>query len=1280
MADPFAAFEGRYGRQSGGGDGGDIWGNWEKNFTFARLDPSKSQKAGGLNRLNEQQLATFGYKPSDIADWNDLPERKQKKLEDILTSVISKSSPTLNTSYKPGSLPNNNVQNMDLGKYENRVKAIDQLFADTPKNAEAYTQALYGGLGRQAINLAPMAVAPFGLLNALAQSLPQTKQLQEKAKYEFFPEAGQRKNSLAPTKLEDYTPSMQAFRLAGSASKGVVETIGTGALGNVMRAGAAGSGLVKALSGGGKVAQGASKVIPWLADSAGSSGFQAVGNGGDIGRGVVEGVGYDAAFNVFTRGLSKFARKLNAPKELEGLLKSQRDMNGIAAAINDANISQSVKKQLEGEVKRLSGTLALPSPSGKLYGEGFTATEKPNIAMMGAISRLKSIEDTLSRATKGKSNIDPGRFISLKNERDSILEQINNGNLQPKPRAASNAIGDDFYSGGTISREIPTPKTPDEIEVAKVLSPDYASTESKAIKDASKLGVVDRLKDIKQKFAGRAIDDVAILENTARKANKNLTPTEDVGYGIDRVRRSDIIAQQFGKDAGLEDIIKTHGGKDFDEASIFLRDKRALELYNKSGENVANVDLGKAAKNVEQNSVKFAELTRQTQEYNQKFLDKVADYGLISRETADMLKRENPDYVPMNRVMDEVEKSFGGGSPVSLSTQNVVQAIRGSDREVKNVFENMYENMGRAVKQGERNQAAKTLASYADMEGNPFGMRELRPSEAIGNKNTFSFLDNGVKRTFEIDAKFQEAVKGMNGAEIGIIGKMFAPTARILKSGATGLNVVFGIRNVPKDQQFSTIISKHPILNIKNFFKALGDTAGLGEFGDELARYGGGTIEADVFRKMGKTVNQIRADRSVGSKLAYKAVRPNQWLRTVEDTIGKTEELTRTMNARSYYDAAIKAGKGKDEAMREAVNAYNKVSVDFLRAGSIGRQLNAVIPYLNPGIQGSRTFLKAMKERPIQTGAKLIAGVYAPMAALTAYNLADPDRREIWNDLPQFEKEGSLIMILPGAKKNSKGGYDGVIKLPTNPAFAAVNGLIAKGVEAMHGQGSVNGKDVVTTLLETLQPISSDPMKALGQLTPQVMKPAIEQFANKSLFTGAPIVGENMLSKAPNEQVKDYTSGTARAIGNMLNISPIRVEAFIKQNLAEVGSQGLNASDNILAALGKIPKEQIGGRSISAGLTGALTQARGGQSVDTFYSALEEAKPQRSTYIDKVNAAVDSSDYGKAKSLAEEYNRLLDDKLSDFNKIYKKDSSLEDALKKAYINTSDRAIKSRKSR
>lgn len=1257
-------FRARFG--GGGGKGSSTTGNilqdFESHFNVARLNPKNSQKAGGLNRLTEEQLASFGYKPSDIEDWNDLPERKQKKLEDVLTQISSSNiSPYLAPGYKIGSISErdkgNPGQMQDLstrgglqaglrggagGVLEGVIRGGSDMFGFGGHTAGEYTPQYlrqHPEVDRSALRESPESN---GKAYVDRMNTPYTIKEPLEAGLNVALMRG------APATRFFGAGSTIAGRTAGAALKGGLENTAFGVATDLLNDKGTIEGRTRPFDG-----SFGSRVEAALTNA--PSNFAAGAALGSVIGQKKKTSPDDNLTNIFF-----------ADKELRSLVKQQNSLEGVLGVINDANISKEVKRDLTKKVNTLSDTLALPEAKVAAYGEGFTMNNADS-AITSASKQIKNIEKKLSDMESGKVPTTPQDYLALKQHRDDVINAVQNRDLTPPKRTTAVAETAPTVIRTSNSVDI----APKPISMAEVLAPDYAASQTKAIRDASKSGLRDRLSELRRKFTSTQIDDIGILDKTIK--GKGLAADRDIGKLIDRSRRSDIMATRFGEDSGLNQIIRDYGDKGtFDEASIFLRDKRAVELYNKTGKNIAGVDLAKAAKNVDMNAAKYADLSARVKEYNNQFLDVVSGYGLISKDAAAYLNKEYPDYVPFNRVMDEIEKSFGGGSNASLSKQGVVQSIKGSEREINNVFENMYENMGRAFKQGEINNSAKTLSSYSEIPGNPFGIRELKPTEIVGNKNTFSYLDNGVKRTFEIKPEFMDAVKGMGNVELGVLGKVFAPATRVLKASATGLNVVFGVRNIPKDQQFSFIVSKHPILGLKNFFRAMGDVVGVGDFAKELQKYGGGSIEADVFRKMGKTVKQVRAERNLGSNIAFKSVRPNQWLRTLENTIGKTEELTRTQNARAYFESAIKSGKSKDIAMREAADAYNKVSVDFLRAGSIGRQLNAAIPFYNPGIQGTRTFLSAMKERPVQTGTKLIASVYMPMAALTAYNIADPARREIWNDIAPYDKEGNLILILPGAKKEGN-GYTGVIKMPVNPAFSAINGLIGKTIE-----GTAKTPDIAKAIVETLQPFPSEPRKLLGQLTPQLLKPSIEQAANHDFFTDSPIVSDSIKNKPLQEQKYDSTSGTAIQIGKLLGISPVRVEKFIKQNLAEVGNQGLNASDNVLAALGVIPKDQIGGRSIVGGLTGALTTARGGDRENTFYSTINDASGARSSAVDKVNRAVNDGDYNLAKQLAQDYNRELDNKLSSFNSRFKKDSELEDALKRAYINDSDRALKSRK--
>jgi hypothetical protein len=127
------------------------------------------------------------------------------------------------------------------------------------------------------------------------------------------------------------------------------------------------------------------------------------------------------------------------------------------------------------------------------------------------------------------------------------------------------------------------------------------------------------------------------------------------------------------------------------------------------------------------------------------------------------------------------------------------------------------------------------------------------------------------------------------------------------------------------------------------------------------------------------------------------------------------------------------------------------------------------------------------------------------------------------------------------------------------------------------------------------------PQKAGASLIPQAVKPLVQQMANKDFFTDKDIVPDYIEgatdaqgNAVPEEQkAQDWTSGTARIIGEKLNLSPIRVEKFLKDTFGAVGQYTVNTADNALAAANVIPDEQIGGRSAITDITRRFTQASG---------------------------------------------------------------------------------------
>ncbi len=293
--------------------------------------------------------------------------------------------------------------------------------------------------------------------------------------------------------------------------------------------------------------------------------------------------------------------------------------------------------------------------------------------------------------------------------------------------------------------------------------------------------------------------------------------------------------------------------------------------------------------------------------------------------------------------------------------------------------------------------------------------------------------------------------------------------------------------------------------------------------------------------------------------------------------------------------------------------------------GDWGKALNSVFLYVNAGIQGSRTLVRNLGNKPIQTTAKIGLTVLTPLAMATAWNMSDPKRLAAYNDIRNSEKDNNLVLIPDNPTKDANGKWN-VIKVPFSQEIANLTIPMRKGMEALQGADGPSFMDVAAGLLGSATSLNTQSGNALfGQFIPQAVKPGLEAILNKNTFTGTDIVPQYIngaMSKdlPPELQVRSNTSGTARIIGKVVNTSPLKVEQFIKSTFGGVGSQTINASDNALAMAGVIPKEQIGGQSISEGIAQRFSQSAGGNMLDNIYNThdqLQSVKKQMKILIDE---------------------------------------------------------------
>ena len=808
-------------------------------------------------------------------------------------------------------------------------------------------------------------------------------------------------------------------------------------------------------------------------------------------------------------------------------------------------------------------------------------------------------------------------------------------------------------------------------------------------KEAAKLDketVGQKVSSFFNRFKRDLVDFTSPIEDRLYRAEKEsglkILPEKDIRNQIDKVIRSINVAGDFIKNQGLEDVIKKVD--DIDSFNQYLIAKHARTLESKGIK--TGRDLTKDSSILETYANKFDPFAKQITEYSQKLLDYSADKGLISKELSNNLKQLYPDYVPMERVFKALNggvDSFNKKAVASLGKQDIVKKIQGSEREIESPIVSLMAKTYDAFKQGEINDAARMLTSYEKLPGNPFGLREVteKAPKKYGEE-ILNVFDNGVKKTFVADKDVIRAAKNLGKQQFNIITKILAMPVRIAKAGITGTNIPFVLANIPKDQLSAFINSKvalkasilNPKIFVKSLFNATKSALTHGKDYDEFIRQGAGGTSFDIYREqLPKTIEKIRAGRTLTGKILHTVKNPAEMLRSIEDVIGRSEEFTRLMQYTQTKEVMLKKGFTEERAMIEAAKAARENTVNFARHGEFGQVLNSVFLYLNAGIQGSRTLVRNLQQRPAQTISKIALSSLAPMAFITAYNLKDPKRKVVYDDIPDYEKQRNFIIIPPNPVKD-KDGFWNVIKIPISQEVANLTNLTRKEIESLHGINKVVFKDFADSLLGTVSPIGGTPKDVLNTLTPQAIKPSLETAFNVNFYTGKDIVPDYLKNLNVEQQVYKNTSGTARKAGKLTGISPIKIEHLIKGYFGEVGLQVENMSDNILNTFGAIPEEQIGGRSIPEGMALRLMKARGGNTEQNIADSINTILKNQSseTYKNKLDA---EGEWAVIKDLPKEE---LIEKLKE---VYKEDEKKGDRIiniikqEKLGITREDRLMK-----
>lgn len=597
--------------------------------------------------------------------------------------------------------------------------------------------------------------------------------------------------------------------------------------------------------------------------------------------------------------------------------------------------------------------------------------------------------------------------------------------------------------------------------------------------------------------------------------------------------------------------------KDYLIARRYLEDLQGRANVEVSTEQIAE-SAGKMARLADKYGESFEwfdTFARETYDFQKRILNNLVTSGVMSKDTYDTIVRDNPNYVPFQRVLDEheiKEALTSKGVFTNASMDKVIKKIKGSEKDVKDPMQSIIMNTAKIMRLSEENKVALQVAKLT--EALPEYIQKESP-DSVQPKNTkqITVFENGVRSKYYVSDPIHQALTQMNPIQLGFLERIFSVQAQLLRAGAT-LIPEFWSRNIIRDQ-FSAVIQSKARATPIDMVRGLTAVMKKNDLYKEWMAAGGSFnsyMELDD-KGLEKAYYELFNPQGKLARYAKNA------LRIPADISGALEQATRI----GIYSKSKAAGMSDIDAALEA----REGTLDFARGGYKAKTINRYVPFFNAGMQGVDKLIRTFKSNPKATTAWAVGTITMPSVILTGYYLygAPEDEREEYLEIPQWQKD--LFWVF---KVN-----DQWMMLPKPFTLGYVFGSVPERFMTwMYDEDKPEGKEF---WLDTIKGIGGafSPVYDASSLMPPMVKVAVESAANYNFFFGEDIYPEWMDNLEPELRKKPSTSDTAVLLGETFNTSPAIIDNAIRGTLAGSSRYVTDAGDTIINQIKKWNGQEI---------------------------------------------------------------------------------------------------------
>lgn len=538
----------------------------------------------------------------------------------------------------------------------------------------------------------------------------------------------------------------------------------------------------------------------------------------------------------------------------------------------------------------------------------------------------------------------------------------------------------------------------------------------------------------------------------------------------------------------------------------------------------------------------FEEYRQQVRGYIDNLMQYRVDSGLMTQENADFLKRYYPNYVPTLRVTDG--DAGAGRDRNAVRIGRTVGRAQGGTEQLVPLHEALGKQTMKAVREGSKNRfGQRMLDDYVsagdlpavhryikdaqEFDGSDFDPDTLNDvsSQPLAKDKTFTVFRDGKLWELTVDDTLFDALKALSpdAVESNTLTKIIRASNNLFKSLVTGYNPTFLMRNTVRDLQTAGLYTRDSKAFLRNYPRALAQIKNNGEYWQMYKALGGSY--SSVFDYATGTVKEPTS-------------RAGKLVARLESLNMATEQAPRL----AEFMSVVEKGGVNSETLADALYAAADVTVNFGRAGTLGKVLNAnYVPFLNPGIQGFDKMIRRVTEtKGGREWAKLIGRAAVLGIAPTLINSLLYHDDEEWDDLRDSDKDTNYMFKLK----------DGIwLKIPKGRELSLL------GITADRVSDAVRGQDI--DLIATLNTMGNQVAPA-NPLTSNIASALVDSAlldpdSPGRTWYGGDIENQRLQSYAPGQRYDSSTDVFSKAVGGALGISPKKLNYVLDQYSGVVG-------------------------------------------------------------------------------------------------------------------------------